>query len=124
MPRLIRPFKTPLYPYTPIVGALVGFALLIFVESAVLALGIEFILITIIVYHLRMVGYGRLRLAIGGINFGISGLIAIFLFLLRLRIMELPWLLADELYLSYSAAVISVLFFLAGVLNLNSKKKN
>jgi len=123
MPRLIRPFKTPLYPYTPIVGALVGFVLLIFVESTVLALGIEFILITIIVYHLRMVGYSRLRLAIGGINFGISGLIALFLVLLRLKIMQLPWLVADELYLSYSAALLSVLFFLAGVLNLNSKKK-
>ena len=123
MPRLIRPFRTPLYPYTPIIGALVGFALLIFVESTVLALGIEFILITIIVYHLKMVGYSRLRLAIGGINFGISGLIVIFLCLLRLKILELPWIVADEMYLSYSAAVISVLFFLAGFLNLNSKEK-
>lgn len=83
LPRLGRPFKTPLYPYTPIFGAAIALILLIFVESSAIALGFEFILITVIVYDLRMVGYHRLRLAVSGIDFGIGGLMALLIFLLN-----------------------------------------
>lgn len=120
LPRLSRPFKAPLYPYTPVLGVVVALTLLIFVENPAIVLGFLFILITIVVYNLRMVGYHRLRLAIGGINFGISGLIALLVYLSKAQIMRLPFLLENEIIL-YVFTIVGIVFFAAGIFNITEK---
>jgi len=52
-PNLERPFKTPFYPYTPIFGIVFAFMLMMFVESSAAVLVLEFILISLMIYHLK-----------------------------------------------------------------------
>lgn len=81
MPRLHRPFKSPLYPFTPVVGIIMSVLLLIFplvlrdvnAESAIIS-SLGLVVIVFVTYYLRMVmreiDFNRLRVAVGGISFG------------------------------------------------------
>jgi amino acid transporter len=81
MPRLERPFKSPLYPLTPIVGIVMSLLLLAFplvlrdvnAESAIIS-SLGLVAIVLVTYYLRMVmreiDFNRLRVAVGGISFG------------------------------------------------------
>ncbi len=81
MPRLDRPFKSPLYPLTPIVGIVMSVLLLTFpviwrdvnAESALIS-SLGLVAIVLVTYYLRMVrreiDFNRLRVAMGGISFG------------------------------------------------------
>jgi APA family basic amino acid/polyamine antiporter len=81
MPRLHRPFKSPLYPLTPLVGIAMSVLLLVFplvlrdvnAESAIIS-SLGLVGIVFITYYLRMVmreiDFSRLRVAVGGISFG------------------------------------------------------
>ncbi len=72
-PNLRRPFKVPLFPLTPILGIVTSALLIMFLEVGTLAIGAELFLLGLLAYYLKMVGNYRLRLALGGINLGISG---------------------------------------------------
>ncbi|MFQ6094743.1 MAG: APC family permease [Candidatus Bathyarchaeia archaeon] len=122
-PRLQRPFKTPFYPYTPIIGIIFAFLLIIFVESSAIIVGLEFIIISVIVYHLRMMGYNRLRLAVGGINIGITGLTALILCLLQIGFIQLALPPRIERIFIISTVILATVFFVAGILNLAVRKK-
>lgn len=81
MPRLNRPFKSPLYPLTPFVGIVMSVLLLVFplvlrdlnAESAIIS-SLGLMAVVIVTYYLRMVmreiDFNRLRVAVGGISFG------------------------------------------------------
>ena len=123
-PDLDRPFKTPLYPYTPIVGIIIALALIVFVESSAVTLVLEFIMISLIIYHLKMMGYHRLRVAVGGINLGVSAFIALILYLVHTGTLLLGFSPAEHTALLVVGSVIAATFFTAGILNLiRSEKK-
>ena len=83
MPRLDRPFKAPLYPLTPLAGIVMSFLLLTFpvilrdvnAESALLS-SFGMVAIVLVTYYLRMVkrevDFNRIRVAVGGICFGVG----------------------------------------------------
>jgi amino acid transporter len=71
-PNLDRPFKVPLFPLTPILGIVTSLMLLFFLEPSTLFIGAELFIFGMIAYYIRMVGYYRIYLAMGGINLGIS----------------------------------------------------
>jgi APA family basic amino acid/polyamine antiporter len=125
-PDLDRPFKTPLYPYTPIAGIIVALALMVFVEGSAIVLVLELIMIALMIYHLKMVGYERLRLAAGGINIGLSGFILLILFLSENGALNVPLLMQNRTLVIIVGVFLAVVFFLAGILNLagSDKKKN
>jgi amino acid transporter len=81
MPRMDRPFKAPLYPFTPLAGIVMSVLLLVFpvilrdvnAESALLS-SLGMVAIVMVTYYLRMVkreiDFNRLRAAVGGICLG------------------------------------------------------
>ena len=122
-PDLDRPFKTPLYPYTPIIGIIIALALIVFVESSAVTLVLEFIIVSLIIYHLKMMGYHRLRVAFGGINLGISGFIGLILYLVQTGVVQLGLSSQESSALLIIGYVLGVTFFAAGVLNLVKSEK-
>jgi amino acid transporter len=83
-PYMDRPFKTPLYPLTPILGIFLSLALLVVpviigdgnaIDAVTSSLGITGIVL--VSYYLRMAGRYRAQIALGGIGFGAGILIAI-----------------------------------------------
>jgi amino acid transporter len=71
-PHLDRPFKVPLYPYMPIAGLATCAFLLLFIEPSVIVLGLELGIVALLVYYIRMVGYHRIRIALGGVSMGLG----------------------------------------------------
>jgi amino acid transporter len=122
-PELSRPFRTPLYPYTPIIGFTFALLLIIFVESSAIILGIEFLLIALIFYHLKMVGYSRLRLAVGGINLGIGSFMFLIYYFIekKIVILNLPWQIQN--IFPYFIFLIGLFYLLSGFLNLRNRNK-
>jgi len=121
-PRLKRPFKTPLYPFTPIAGIIISFTLLLFIDPWVMVLGVEATILAYLAYHLRMVGYHRIRIAIGGINLGIGCLAALLSYLMKTGIALLsgiPSYLSEMLI--YILILISAVYLLAGILGVTAK---
>ncbi len=117
MPRLDRPFKSPLYPLTPIVGIVMSILLLIFpliwrdvnAESAIIS-SLGLVAIVLVTYYLRMVmreiDFDRLRVAVGGISFG-SGVVLILL---------APTIASPSLFIIMM--LVGVVSIIAGVLNI------
>lgn len=78
-PYMERPFKTPLYPLTPIAGFVMPVVLLAFpiflrdVEAVgALSSGIVLTALVLMTYYLRMLGRLRLQIAMGGAGLGIG----------------------------------------------------
>lgn len=122
-PRMDRPFKAPLYPYTPMAGVVLTILLLLFIERSALLLGLEFIIIAIIIYHLKMVGYHRLRLAVGGVNLGVSGITALIAYMFREGTISLPVPENFKEEALILVIVVSLIFLMAGILNIISRKR-
>jgi amino acid transporter len=75
-PHLDRPFKVPLYPFMPIAGLATCAFLLLFIEHSVIVLGLELGIVALLVYYIRMVGYHRMRIALGGVSIGLGAFAA------------------------------------------------
>lgn len=122
-PHLDRPFKTPLYPITPILGFVLSLALLVIpvvygdgnaVDALSSSLGLTGIVI--VTYYLRMVGRFRLQIALGGMGIGTGialGAIAS-ASLARLTEPLLPFIP------SYVQIFVSVVLIVAGYYNLTA----
>ncbi|MDH5449403.1 MAG: amino acid permease [Candidatus Bathyarchaeota archaeon] len=123
-PYLKRPFKIPLYPYIPIAGFIISISLLFFIERSALLLGLIFILLGVLTYHLRMIGYQRIRIAFGGMSLGIGGFMALFAYLLATGYL-LPISVPSQFSttVSYGFIVICAISILAGVLNVTAKSE-
>ncbi len=120
-PHLERPLKAPFYPLTPIVGIVMSLMLLVFpillrdvnAESAILS-SVGLIGLVLTTYHLRMVGFHRLHVALGGINLGIGFFAALLAYLLETGFQPL----VIPLVPTYILVFVSVVSILAGVLNI------
>jgi APA family basic amino acid/polyamine antiporter len=118
-PHLKRPFKAPLYPITPIAGIVMSILLLTFplflrdvnAESALIS-GLGLMVLVLATYYLRMVGRYRLRVAVGGISFGMGVLLALLV----------PSLLIPRLPL-YVLIFVSAVSIIAGVLNVTARTR-
>ena len=117
-PYLQRPFKVPLYPYTPIAGIVLSFILLLFIEPSAFSLGLGFIGLGLLAYYLRMVGYPRIRIAFGGMSLGIGCSTSLLAYLVGADF-QLPLALPPQLRIAvfYVLVVISTVSILAGTLN-------
>ncbi len=120
-PNLNRPFKVPFYPLTPILGIATSLLLILFLEPSTLLIGIELFIFGLIAYYIRMVGYNRICLAMGGMNLGISAFSMLVAYLIILN--SLPVLLSQDMaVLLFGIAVfVSVTCLFAGLLNITRK---
>jgi APA family basic amino acid/polyamine antiporter len=123
-PHLNRRFKAPLYPLTPIIGIIMAFVLLTFpmflardvnAISALMA-DIGLVVFVLLTYYLKMIGYHRLRVAVGGACLGI-GILTVLLIFLGTEYTP-PFFLNIP---SYILIFISAIFILAGILNITGK---
>jgi len=118
-PHLKRPFKTPLYPLTPIAGISASIFLALFIEPSVLILGIELIIVALLVYYIRMVGHHRIRIAFGGISLGLGAFVAFVTYLLGTNSIVLQGVSQGVTTLVfYVLLFVSIIQILAGVLNM------
>ena len=118
-PHLKRPFKTPLYPLTPIAGIAASVFLLLFIEPSVLILGFELGIVALLVYFIKMVGYHRIRIAFGGVSLGLGAFVAFVAYLLGTNSLVLEGVPHETVTLVfYFLLFVSVIQILAGILNL------
>jgi basic amino acid/polyamine antiporter, APA family len=125
-PYMDRPFKTPLYPFTPAFGIILSIALL-FVPIAIgdgnavdaLTSSVALTGIVIISYYLRMAGRFRGQIALGGIGIGVGSIIAV------LSILNISGLVRNVLSFapSYLQLLFSFVFIVTGYFNLRAGTK-
>ena len=118
-----KPFKTPLYPLTPIAGIVMSFVLLVapmFLGdvNAINALGsgLGLVALVLITYHLRMVAKrtrDRLQVAMGGISLGTGLFLALLTHLIEIGFV--PLILPP--FSRYILIFVSAVSILAGILN-------
>lgn len=115
-PSLVRPFKVPFYPLTPLLGIATSIMLIFFLDPGTVFIGTELFLLGLVAYYIRMVGYTRAYLAIGGINFGLSGFSALLAYLVVSN--SLPITMPQDItWTAFGAiALISITCLIAGVL--------
>jgi len=125
-PHMDRPFKTPLYPLTPILGLAFSVALLIFPPflgdanaADALISGIGLTAVVIGTYYLRMVGRYRLQIAVGGIGIGVGISGAVFSFLIEAGLAApiFPFIS------SYVTLFVGIVLIIAGIFNFNAGAK-
>ncbi|HEY4674570.1 MAG TPA: APC family permease [Candidatus Bathyarchaeia archaeon] len=122
-PHLPRPFKVPLYPLTPILGIATSLMLIFFLEPSTLFIGAELFIFGLIAYYIRMVGNYRICLAMGGMNFGISAFSALVAYSIASNLLPLPLSQNMITLLSGTVAFISIVYMIAGFLNITRKQK-
>ena len=121
-PYMDRPFKTPLYPLTPILGFVISLAMLFIpvfvgdgnaVDALTSSMGLT--AIVLVSYYLRMAGRYRAQIALGGIGIGVGVLMAAFslLNISGSAINILPFVP------SYIQLFVSVILIISGYFNLN-----
>ena len=120
-PSLRRPFKIFLYPYTPLLGIIIAFILLSLVEKFSAAVGLSLVAIGLIIYYVRMVGYTRFQIAIGGANFGVGSLIILASYVFREKIYGMVTSTILATWFLNAITAIGVICILAGLLNIICK---
>jgi amino acid transporter len=124
-PNMDRPFKTPLYPVTPILGVILSLALLVVpvlfgdgnaTEALTSALGLTAIVLSS--YYLRMLGKFRVQIALGGIGTGTGISIAV-ISILNLAGLAKPIFPFVPIYVQL---LFSFVLVVAGYFNLNAHK--
>lgn len=90
-PHVDRPFKVPLYPYIPILGALTSFVVLPTLHLDAIGLGLLWAVLGLMIYYLIMLGHIRLRIALGGITTGTGFIILTWCFLMILGFIPAPF---------------------------------
>ena len=123
-PNMERPFKTPLYPFTPVASIVMSIVLLVspmVLEdvNAVIALisSAGLTALVIVAYYLRMIGLQRLQIAIGGAGLGIGVSSVLVTCLVEAGIMSpiFPYLP------SYVMLLIGAISIIAGILNATAR---
>lgn len=118
-PHLKRPFKTPLYPLTPIAGIAASIFLVLFIEPSVLILGLELIIVVLLVYYIRMVGHHRIQIAFGGISLGLGAFVFFVAYLLGTNSIVLHGVSQGlPALVFYVLLFVGAIQILAGILNL------
>jgi amino acid transporter len=121
-PLLDRPFKTPLYPFTPIAGIATSLFLLAFIDLGVLALGAVLSIFAVLAYYIRMVGRLRIRIAFGGISLGLGGFAALLAYLISTGVVQLSGVSSTATTLIMVVLLFaSVIQVIAGILNVTAR---
>lgn len=120
-PTLHRPFKVPLYPLTPILGISTSLLLIFFLEPSTLFLGAQLFIFGLVAYYIRMVGYDRVYLAMGGMNLGISAFSALLACLVITNSLPVPFSSNVALLVFCMAVFVSVVWLVAGFLSITRK---
>lgn len=120
-PHMERPFKTPLYPFTPIAGVVVSIALLLFPmlfkEAAIALMScIGLTALVLLAYYFRMIGRHRMQIAIGGAGLSIGVFLVLLTCLVKAGVMS-PVVSCVPSYIMLLIGTISII---AGVLNVTS----
>lgn len=126
-PNLDRPFKVPLFPLTPILGIVTSLMLLFFLEPSTLFIGAELFIFGMIAYYIRMVGYYRIYLAMGGINLGISVFSALLAYLIITNSLPIALSQNTAMLLFCIAFFMSMICLTAGLLDItrnNSERES
>ncbi|MBE0520246.1 amino acid permease [Candidatus Bathyarchaeota archaeon] len=117
-PHMERPFKTPLYPFTPIAGLIVSIALLLFPmlfpEAAIALMScIGLTALVLLAYYFRMIGRHRMQIAIGGAGLSIGIFFVLLTCLVEAGLMPpiFPFIP------SYIMLLIGAISIIAGILN-------
>jgi APA family basic amino acid/polyamine antiporter len=122
-PHMDRPFKTPLYPITPILGVVLPLAMLVAPvlfgdgnASDALTSGLGLTAIVLGSYYLRMAGRFRVQIALGGIGIGTGTSIA------AVNLMNLAGLAQPVFPFipSYVQLFFSIVLIITGYFNLNA----
>jgi APA family basic amino acid/polyamine antiporter len=124
-PYLKRPFKAPLYPFTPIAGFVMCGVLLslpVFLERDVNAIGaltsgLGLMGLVLAIYYLEMVGRHRLQVAVGGVSLGAGVLVALLAYFIEIGFVPL----VISRFSFYVLIFISVISILAGILNITAR---
>lgn len=120
-PNLSRPFRVPLYPLTPILGIASSLFLVFFLEPGTLAIGAELFLFGLLVYYIRMVGFCRLCIAVGGMNLGVSAFSALLACLIISNSLPITLSSNTTLVLFGFACLVSIAYFAAGILSITAR---
>lgn len=120
-PHMERPFKTPLYPFTPIAGLIVSIALLLFpmvFPEATIALMscIGLTALVLLAYYFRMIGRYRMQIAIGGAGLSIGIFLVLLTCLVEAGVMSPVFSYVP----SYIMLLIGAISIIAGILNATS----
>jgi hypothetical protein len=111
-----------LYPFTPIAGIVTSLFLIVFIDPAVLSMGIVLCVLAVLAYYIRMVGYIRLRVAFGGISLGLGGFTAMFTYLIVTGFLPLNAVSPTTFTLIVSILIMaSIVQIIAGILNVTAK---
>jgi APA family basic amino acid/polyamine antiporter len=118
-----RPFKTPLYPFTPASGVILSMALLVIpvlvgdgnaIDALTSAIGLAAIVLCS--YYLRMAGRYRMQIALGGIGIGVGISLAIISTLSLASTAEAIFPFIP----SYVQLFFSIILIVTGYFNLNA----
>jgi APA family basic amino acid/polyamine antiporter len=120
---LYRPFKVPFYPLTPILGIGTSLLLIAFLEPGTLFIGAQLFIFGLLAYYIRMVGYHRICLAMGGMNLAISMFSALIALLIITGSLPISMPQNTSLLLFWTALFISLIYLIAGLLNITRKEK-
>jgi APA family basic amino acid/polyamine antiporter len=120
-PHMERPFKTPLYPFTPIAGVVVSIALLLFPmlfpEAAIALMScIGLTALVLLAYYFRMIGRYRIQIAIGGVGLSIGVSLALLTCLAEAGVISSIFPFIP----SYVMLLIGAISIIAGILNVTS----
>ncbi len=123
-PSLVRPFKVPLYPLTPILGIATSLFLIFLLEPSALFVGGELFLFGLVAYYVRIIGYNRAYLAMSGVDFGLSAFSALLAFLLASG--SLPVSLSSTVtwLVLGLAATASITYLVAGLLKITRTQED
>jgi APA family basic amino acid/polyamine antiporter len=122
-PHMDRPFKTPLYPFTPALAVVISMALLVTpvlvgdgnaIDALTSAIGL--VAIVLGSYYLRMTGRYRVQMALGGIGIGVGVSLAIISILNLIGIAEAIFPFIP----SYVQLFFSIILIVTGYFNLNT----
>ena len=123
-PGLRRPFKSPMFPAFPVMGILVSILLLFFIEVDALMLGIELILFALLIYYLKMVGYGKIRLAFAGINMGIGSAVLLSATLIGYGFIPITWIPAQSRgRVIYGLILLGAIYLIASLHHIYTPRK-
>jgi amino acid transporter len=120
---LYRPFKVPFYPLTPILGIGTSLLLIAFLEPGTLFIGAQLFIFGLLAYYIRMVGYHRICLAMGGMNLAISMFSVLIALLIITGSLPISMPQNTSLLLFWTALFISLIYLIAGLLNITRKEK-
>ncbi|MEM3824244.1 MAG: amino acid permease [Candidatus Bathyarchaeia archaeon] len=120
---LYRPFKVPFYPLTPILGVITSLLLIAFLEPSTLFIGAQLFIFGLLAYYIRMVGHYRICLAMSGMNLGISVFSALIAFLIITGSLPLPLPQNTISLLFWTALLVSLIYLIAGLLNVTRKER-